>query len=612
MKYKLLILIVSFLALIGSGLASTNTITNGGFETVIGSEWVYSENDPSSALSGSRESTWANKNGSYDYLFSKNTVSSIGIYAYITQYNVSIGNNNNLSFRFRGEDSDAGSTNFFVNVKVNNVSIYSLQITNGLENNISLSLSSYNKTKANISIGLSTSDLGTDTGKIYYDDVSTNFECNNFCLYAKDNNGTYLNSFSAVVNGTTYNTTNGTLETNIPFNSSSLYNITVYGSGYFNSTISNINMSSFYQIATLYPLSSVQVYIRDETSNNLITANTSLTFLSEDGLNQFTNTTTSGSFYYSGLDNSTYTITIVPTGYTSRQYLLTVGNRTDQILNTYFTNSSSSTTISVTDKSSNALEGVSIIMYTFINGSYVPVESKFSDISGNGVFNYVAGRNYKFYLSKDGYDSKIFYLNPILSSTYTVSLDSQTLLDFDQDFDGITLTYNPRSYQNNNQTTFNFLIASTSGLLTDYGYNISYPGGSSVNSGNNALGSQLSSTFNITNATTGEVVNLFFYYNSTKSGYFNYTVKLPISNLNNTLSTIEGRTYGLTLFERILIVTTMLVSIVGIASMVGNTLAGLVLGLFIMSYMVYIGFIPIYLILPSMFIGVMFLLWRGS
>jgi hypothetical protein len=78
--------------------------------------------------------------------------------------------------------------------------------------------------------------------------LSYPFGTTNFEITAKDSYTTSsLNNFSALIDGTTYSTTNGTITTDILDNSTSLYNITMSSNesgGYFNRTYTDYNVSS--------------------------------------------------------------------------------------------------------------------------------------------------------------------------------------------------------------------------------------------------------------------------------------------------------------------------------------------------------------------------------
>jgi hypothetical protein len=254
-------------------------------------------------------------------------------------------------------------------------------------------------------------------------------------------------------------------------------------------------------------------------------------------------------------------------------------------------------------------------MYRFISGSWKPVESKYTDITGKVQFSYLPYTNYKFFLSRSGYVDYVFYLNPILFSTYDIAMTKSTTLNQSQDFDRISIIYSPTLFFNNNLTEFNWIIASPYGELVEYGFTLTYPGGTSTVTDVNAIGSQLSATISITNATVFDTVKLTYFYETSTVGFRNYTFYYPIfinQAGNFTFQSNRNETFGMGVFERIFVVTIILIFIVGIASLVGKPIAGLAIGLFVLCYMVYIGFITIWLILPSMLIGLIFLMWKSG
>jgi hypothetical protein len=152
----------------------------------------------------------------------------------------------------------------------------------------------------------------------------------------------------------------------------------------------------------------------------------------------------------------------------------------------------------------------------------------------------------------------------------------------------------------------------------NYGYNLTYPSNSKKNSSNNPLGSILTSRFNILSSSPFDRVKLSYYYTSTIGGYRNFTYYFPIHYVNNSITnnTIAGKkdnpTYGMGLLERIIIVTLIVLIFLGISALMGQPLAGLLIGGFVFSYFVYIQFIPIWAVLPTFVIGLILLSNRSS
>lgn len=364
---------------------------------------------------------------------------------------------------------------------------------------------------------------------------------------------------------------------------------------------------------TLYKTNSVQIYIWDEITGNPITENITIRWTSN--ATTWENTTDTGDLFISNITADVYELLFYGSNYSTRTYTITVGNRSSQVLNVYMIASTYSTIFTVKDIDTGAiLDGVAITMYKQINSTWTTVESKFTDISGKVQFYYDPIAHYRFYLSKADYEDYIFYLNPILFSEYDVFMTKASVLNYSVDFDDISIIYSPTSFFNEQNTTFNFLISSPDGLLTEYGITLTYPGGSDSDAGNNAIGEQLTADVNLTGADTFDYVVLQFNYTTSLSGVRTYTVNLPIvSNYTGgTWLTNKDRTYGLGIFERLLIATIIIIFIVGIATMVGQPLPGAAIGLFVYGFLVFIGFIPIWAILPSMLVGVLFLIWKSG
>lgn len=365
---------------------------------------------------------------------------------------------------------------------------------------------------------------------------------------------------------------------------------------------------------TLYKSNSVRIYLWDEITGNPILDNITIRWTSN--LTTWENTTDTGQLFVSNITAHEYELLFYAGNYSTRTYTITVGNRTTQILNAYMINSEYSSIFTMKDiDTGDTLDSVSITMYKLINSTWTTVESKTSDISGKAQFYYDPIASYKFFLARSDYEDYVFFLNPILFSTYDVFMTKTTVLNYSVDFDDISIIYAPAIFYNNDNVSFNYLISSPDGTLTDYSITLTYPGGSSTASGVNAIGEQLTTWVNITGATSFDSVTLEYNYTTTLSGERSFKVYLPIIVSNSTSGTWlanKNTTYGLGLFERLLIVTIIVLFAVGIATLVGQIVPGLVIGLFLFGFMVFIGFVPIWAILPSMLVGVLFVVWKSG
>lgn len=398
------------------------------------------------------------------------------------------------------------------------------------------------------------------------------------------------------------------LELDIPFNwiievDGIEYNLTTH-----NQTVSNI--------------------LIDNCSNaSYLTYALNVTFLDTDGNSDSVNTSISitgdGDYFASFGNVSNFSICIHPhyanysesvsiqygsasiLYYTYSTYL----NNQTQLLTLYTQEGSSTTIFTIKDQDSptTLLENVYSTMYRRIGGVWTVIESKYSDITGRVQFSYVANVEYRFFLTLSGYVPTVFNLNPILYSEYDVLMEKNTTLNTSQDYDRVGLYYytSPRAFYNNRSHNFSFMIHSPYSELLGYGYNLTYPGGTSSNLGTTDIGELLESTFNISGAVSGDRVTLYYYYITDVAGHRNFTkyYDIGIQEGNYTMVSNRDRTYGLGLFERLLVAVLIVLFVVGIAAMIGKPTPGAALGMGIYGYLVYIGFIPLWSVLITIAIG---------
>lgn len=352
----------------------------------------------------------------------------------------------------------------------------------------------------------------------------------------------------------------------------------------------------------------INISIYDSATYQLITDNVSVQFKTDT--TEETQYTVTGTLTREDMAPETYEITFdTNSTYSRRTYVVTLSNRSTTVLNAYLSKNTSEVTFTISDKyTSEYLSEVLCSMYQFINDSYFPVESHYSDVTGRVKFNYQENIKYRFYFSKPNYEGYIFYLNPILFSTYKVAMTPSLSINYSQDYEGISLIYDPTIFYSGDNN-FTFLIHSPDGELTTYGYTLTFPGGTDSQSGSNAIGSQLDSSFTITGEEVGDTVRIDYYYETSLSGYRNFTYFYPIvvSGYNATMMGNRDKTYGLGLFERLFISTIIWVFVLGIATLAGKPIAGLGIVVILMGMFVYIGFIPLWSVIISMILAIMFI-----
>jgi len=431
--------------------------------------------------------------------------------------------------------------------------------------------------------------------------------------YGRDNS-TILNysiSIDDVYNGNT--TSGGYLLDNL----TGSINISVDAPGYeLGSSLYTVTNTFDYLNFTLYGTNSLLIYIYDEVLDTLVTDNITIDFSGSNG-GAWTNISTTGEVYLENINATEYTIQFYNDIYALRTYVVTVGDRTSQTLNTYMINKTYNTIFTVLDQDTDTIiEGVSFGVYRQKAGDWSLVSNPVTDITGKVKFYYDPVANYRFYLNKDGYDDLIFYLNPIIFGSYNIQMETSTLFNYSFNLDDIAIVYGPHTFNNSKPTTFTFLINSPYGSLTNYGINLTYPGGSNYLTGSNAIGGALIGVVNISNATVFDVVRLEYFYTTTIAGQRNFTdqftITFPDGTGTLTFMANKDKTFGLGIFERILIATLIAIFVVGIASLIGQPLPGFALNMFLQSYLTYIGFIPIWITLPSLLLGMMILIWKSG
>lgn len=259
--------------------------------------------------------------------------------------------------------------------------------------------------------------------------------------------------------------------------------------------------------------------------------------------------------------------------------------------------------------SSSLLSSVTSEMYIRLGNEWVLIDSKETDITGIAQFNYLKNTEYRFSFSSSGYETLDFTINPIIQDVYNIKMQRAALVNETQDFDRLAISYTTQVYKNNENNNFSFLIISPYYELLSYGFNLTFPGGYSNKSGTSSVGEFLTTNFTIAGATLGDRVKLDYFYNTQVSGLRSFTYYFPIAynDTNGTFIGVRENTYGLSLFERLLISVLGVLMVVGIGTLAGQPLPSFGLGMFVYGFLVYIGFIPLWSVLIPMFLAVLIL-----
>lgn len=434
----------------------------------------------------------------------------------------------------------------------------------------------------------------------------------------------YSSNFSGYIisGGANYSFTdnNGTATLNIHSGLNQLYInspfFSISDDNYFNFTL-NTTAQTYNKTMQLYTKNSIYITIKDEDTQNLITENVTLELqYGNSTLNYYY--TTNGTLFLENLTDGEYNLIFSGSiNYTTaRAYIVSVAENSTQNLNAYLSSSANNVIIVVKDAySSMTLENASISLYRYFNSTLTLIEVKSTDITGRTQFSYTPLTTYRFIIQTSGYITKSFDLSPVLFSSYDVLLDRNIAYIYTGSLEDVKITFSPQSYYYNDTNNFIFIITSATGVLNNYGVNVSWRCGSFNYTGNNSIGETFSHPFNITCAQFRDTLNITYYYtsvgNSQRTYKAIYFITGNYSSSPYTFSKLRGQTYGMGILERIIIVILLALIVGGIAYIFTGGVGSLVLILLIFGYFSYVQFIPLWTILISVIAG-FFLILGGS
>lgn len=396
------------------------------------------------------------------------------------------------------------------------------------------------------------------------------------------------------------NTTNGTIIFNVLRSDGAHifaqdYNYTFTSDGYetINQRLSANASNQSYTFEVL-PAPSLDITIRD-TNGNLITQNITIVLISN--ITGETFYTVSGGYFAVNLTSGSYVVKLSGANYSQSTYAITITTGNVYFLTAYLQATGTDDVVfQFVDNvaTSVTLPNVQVSQLALVNGSYVVISTKLTDITGRATFGYFPDTAYQFIAIATGYQTKSFTLDPIEYSSYTVQMQRTTSLDFDQDFQSVYVAYAPNIFYDDEQNQINITFNSPLGTFTSYSYTITYPGGTNTDSGTNINGEIFTIDFNITGATYLDKVNITLTYDTSvgPSRSFNYSNGILISPGDQTFIANRDNTYGLGLLERLIIGTFIIIVVAGLITLGAGPLWGMAIALFIMGVWIKIGFWP--------------------
>ncbi|RKZ03352.1 hypothetical protein DRQ25_17855 [Candidatus Fermentibacteria bacterium] len=425
--------------------------------------------------------------------------------------------------------------------------------------------------------------------------------------------GTLLSNFTgyAYHNDTgynyTFNTTGNTTSFNALLGNYSVYvDVAGYSIGSDNTQSVLVDNTTKNLTFSLYSENSIFINIYDEETSIKILDNVSV--IVSGNSSEETYYTTSGGLFVDNLTDGSYSIKFNSANYTQRTYIVSVADRSTQTLNAYLSASTDNVVLSIVDyDTATSLEGASIQQQRIVNGSWVNVESKLSDITGRAQFSFTIGTKYRFVVSYTGYTTKYFELDPIIFTSYYIRLEQIQTITEDYSRVDVTIYNTPQQFVNEQGNNFTLTFGSATGTLESYGYTLTFPGGSSAGAGVSANGETFAYTANITGASFGDRVNLTYWYDSIFNDNTTYTQLYLIDGApqNGTAAKLKTDSYGMGAVEKGLLAMFIVLLVAFAFAVFGVPLIGVVAGLFLQAYFTYIGYLNIWFVVPSILIGLL-------
>lgn len=370
--------------------------------------------------------------------------------------------------------------------------------------------------------------------------------------------------------------------------------------------------TGFYKVPAVALTNAIYIDIFDVDGNRVYET---VTITNNGPSSEEINYTTDGFFIYPNLVEGVYTLKFENANYPQAVYTVSLASGETEYLDVFLQRDANlSVTLTIKDRAlGTTIEGAAVNMTKFVDGSREVVGSRLSDATGVVQFPFTNGLRYSFNISADGFQDKSITFDPILYTTYTLYLDRSTL-DF-LDYGDTYIGYNPNQFPTNVNSTFTINLNSPQSSFRTYNISLVYPGGNKTFQGTTGSGEIIITTLNISGAHNGDSVNMTINYTNSFGISKGFVVLMEITNTSSqygVFSYNKGETFGMTVFERILVATIFIIVCAGFATMVAGPGIGLLFGLILTGYFSYIGLLPIYAILLTMLAGILILMRRSD
>ena len=314
-----------------------------------------------------------------------------------------------------------------------------------------------------------------------YDDVLTDEEVEtlynsangtniNFTITAQDKStNTRLNNFEALVDGTYYNTSTGSIVTDI--NTTEIIDIYVWSEeepGYTNTSFLNWNTSTNLD-AELYKKNSISIQTYWENGTIINNQTFNVRFTSDIPTTFTTTTNSSGYLLENDLAVAEWEVEVFNENFTTRRYYVDVRDFSFNVLNVHFPlpENQEEKTFIIKDNLGVAIEGAVMTLTKLINDSYITLAQLKTDSTGTDTEILNNGFLYRLIIEAENYQTKVFGLNANSEVTeYNIRLLTQGELNFSYITDDFSYNIQPNTNQlQNGPNNLNITLSSPKGTL---------------------------------------------------------------------------------------------------------------------------------------------------
>ena len=315
----------------------------------------------------------------------------------------------------------------------------------------------------------------------------------------------------------TSSTTNGTL--NIEYPRGETINITIDSSLY--ALKSDLFIPSYdmtYNIST-YPTNSVYLSIYSGTT--LI--NDRAVNITLIGPEYKSVSTTNGTYKFNNILAGSYQVDLEAFGFSDNTYYFSLSNRTHRELNYYMSSSCTDITFSLLDTYQAVLPDVVVTFNQQINGSWVDIGQRSTDISGDIVIC-LEEDPHLIQAVKTGYQTWEGTLTP-LTTEYTIFLDLIGARVYELLFDDLTFIYSPQTQTlTGNLTNFTMAVYSPMGKVLYFGLNSTYNGTSYISNITTSASGGIATITLPLNQNDDDSFKVRFFVESTGGNYHEFTI----------------------------------------------------------------------------------------